>query len=73
MVVFQVATQEGWSDLMQTYSDSFPRVLTSIFFISCIISCAVFLLNLTVAFLLQSYSQLDKEAGFMAQNEAQLK
>ena len=65
MTIFQTVTQEGWSQLMEMYSDAYPRILTSAFFVTCIIVCSVFLLNLSIAVLLENYSELDSSVGFM--------
>ena len=73
MTIFQTVTLEGWSQLMWMYSDSYNWLITSFFFISCIVVCSVFLLNLTIAFLLQNYSELDRSAGFSFQNDVKLR
>ena len=73
MLIFQVATLEGWTDLMTMYSDSFYAPITITFFVMCIVVCSIFLLNLTIAYLLQTYKDFDKTQGFLYQNDVTLR
>ena len=51
---------EGWTKIMNIYQDAFIGVFVSFFFISCVIICSFFLLNLTIAVMLMKYEELDK-------------
>ena len=46
---------------MNIYQDAYMTWFVIIYFISCIIICSVFLLNLTIAVMLMKYEELDKE------------
>lgn len=49
LTIFQCTTLEGWSHIMNIIKDSYNEFTTIIFFISCVIICSYFLINLTVA------------------------
>lgn len=45
---------------MNIYEDCYSRAFVVLYFISCVIICAFFLLNLTIAVMLMKYEELDK-------------
>ena len=51
---------EGWTKIMNIYQDVYMSWFVVIYFLLCIIICAVFLLNLTIAVMLMEYAELDK-------------
>ena len=51
---------EGWTKVMYIYQDAYAHWFVSIYFISCIVICAFFLLNLTIAVMLNKYEELSK-------------
>jgi hypothetical protein len=65
LTIFQCITMEGWTKIMNIYQDVYIGGLVVVYFLLCIIICAVFLLNLTIAVMLMEYADLDKavEAG----------
>lgn len=52
LTIFQCTTLEGWSHIMNIIKDGYNELTTIIFFISCVIICSYFLINLTVAVML---------------------
>lgn len=60
LVIFQIITMEGWTTMMYIYMDAFNPEAVKFYFISCVIVCSFFLLNLTIAVMLMEYEQLDK-------------
>ena len=61
LTIFQCITMEGWTKIMNIYEDAYSRVFVVLYFISCVVICAFFLLNLTIAVMLMKYEELDKE------------
>lgn len=51
---------EGWTDMMYILMDAVNPHFVKFYFISCVIVCSFFLLNLTVAVMLMEYEELDK-------------
>ena len=51
---------EGWTNVMYIYQDAFNYYFVTFYFITCIIICSFFLLNLTIAVMLMEYEKLDK-------------
>jgi tRNA C32,U32 (ribose-2'-O)-methylase TrmJ len=51
---------EGWTTIMYIYLDAYEEAMVTFYFISCVIVCSFFLLNLTIAVMLMEYEQLDK-------------
>jgi len=45
---------------MNIYEDASNALFVSIYFISCVVICSFFLLNLTIAVMLMKYEELDK-------------
>ena len=43
---------EGWTQIMYMYQDAYGRVVVAIYFVLCIIVCSFFVLNLTIAVML---------------------
>lgn len=60
LVIFQCITMEGWTDMMYIFMDAINPYFVKFYFISCVIICSFFLLNLTVAVMLMEYEELDK-------------
>jgi hypothetical protein len=54
---------EGWTDIMYIYMDAYNSVIVIVYFIFCVVVCSLFLLNLTVAVMLNQYEELDKSEG----------
>jgi hypothetical protein len=61
LAVFQCTTLEGWSHIMMMIEDGFNPYISKVFFISCIIICSYFLLNLTVAVMFDKFKRLMKK------------
>ena len=51
---------EGWTHIMNMFVDSYLGMVVNIYFISCVVICSFFLLNLTIAVMLMKYEELDK-------------
>lgn len=60
LTIFQCITMEGWTIIMYIYMDLHETPMVVSYFISCVICCSFFLLNLTIAVMLMEYEQLDK-------------
>ena len=60
LTIFQCITMEGWTKIMNIFEDAYSRAFVVFYFISCVIICAFFLLNLTIAVMLMKYEELDK-------------
>lgn len=60
LTIFQCITMEGWTKIMNIYEDASNALFVSIYFISCVVICSFFLLNLTIAVMLMKYEELDK-------------
>ena len=72
LTIYQCITTEGWTMIMYYYSGSFSPVLTHIVFISMIIVCSFFLLNLTIAILLDKYAESEVEDGGLIEDSLAL-
>ena len=46
---------------MNIYEDTFYSAIVNFYFISCVVICSFFLLNLTIAVMLMKYEELDKK------------
>jgi len=60
LTIFQCITMEGWTKIMNIHQDVYMNTLVVTYFLLCIIICAVFLLNLTIAVMLMEYAELDR-------------
>ena len=60
LTIFQCITMEGWTKIMNIYEDAYIQWFVNLYFISCIVICSFFLLNLTIAVMLMKYEELDK-------------
>ena len=60
LTIFQCITQEGWTKIMNIYTDVYANWFVNLYFISCVVICSFFLLNLTIAVMLMKYEELDK-------------
>lgn len=54
---------EGWTPIMYIYMDVYSSSVVIFYYIACIVTCSLFLLNLTVAVMLSQYEELDKNEG----------
>ena len=61
LTIFQCTTLEGWSHIMNIIKEGYNEFTTIIFFISCVIICSYFLINLTVAVMLDQFKALNAE------------
>jgi archaellum biogenesis protein FlaJ (TadC family) len=61
--IFQTITAEGWTHIMDIYSDSYTPIVTQLVFVACVIICSFFILNLTVATMLDKYAKMEADAG----------
>ena len=55
LTIFQCTTKEGWTRVMTIIQDGYSFAAACIFFICFIIICSYFLLNLTVAVMLDNF------------------
>jgi hypothetical protein len=56
---------EGWTAIMYMFMDAYNATVVIFYFIACIVTCSLFLLNITVAVMLNQYDELDKNEGSM--------
>lgn len=59
--IFQCITMEGWTKIMNIYEDAYVSWFVNLYFVSCVVICSFFLLNLTIAVMLMKYQELDQE------------
>ena len=69
LTIFQCITLEGWTKIMNIYEDAFNSWFVNLYFISCVVICSFFLLNLTIAVMLMKYEELDKTQANSKHNE----
>jgi hypothetical protein len=55
LTIFECTTIDGWTTLLYMIGDSYSYAFSAIFFSLCIIICNYFILNLTVAVMLQHF------------------
>ena len=60
LTIFQCITMEGWTLIMYNLEDAYISAVTSSYFVLCVVICSLFLLNLTIAVMLQKYDDLGK-------------
>jgi hypothetical protein len=63
---------EGWSKMMYYYSDAYFPLITRFYFITLIIICSFFVLNLTIAILLYNYEDNEYKDGGLKSNTLEL-
>ena len=61
LTIFQCITMEGWTTVMYMYQDVSSPLFVTIYFMSCVVICSFFLLNLTIAVMLMEYDQLEQK------------
>ena len=69
LAIFQCITMEGWTPIMNIYEDAYVPWFVQFYFISCVVICSFFLLNLTIAVMLMKYEELDKNQANSKHNE----
>ena len=52
---------EGWTEIMYIYMDAYNNLIVIFYYISCVVLCALFLLNMTIAVMLKQHEELDKK------------
>ena len=60
LTIFQCATLEGWSHIMYMFQDSYSQIVSSFYFIILIFVCFYFVLNLTIAVMLLTFTRLQQ-------------
>ena len=61
LTIFETIIGEGWSTVMNIYSDAYNDIVVKLYFVLCVFICSFFLLNLTIAVMLMRYQELEKE------------
>ena len=61
LTVFQCTTLVGWTDVMMMIQDGYNLFASTLFFMLLVIVCSYFLLNLTIAVMLDNFKQLNKD------------
>ena len=61
ITIFQCITMEGWTSVMYIYQDVANGAFVVFYFMSCVIICSFFLLNLTIAVMLMEYDELEQK------------
>ena len=59
LTIFQCTTLEGWSEIMVLIQDGYNMYTSAIFFVICVVICNYFLINLTVAVMLDKFKYLN--------------
>lgn len=52
---------EGWTIIMYIYMDAYNSAVVITYYIFCVVLCALFVLNMTIAVMLNQYEELDKK------------
>jgi hypothetical protein len=60
---------EGWTTIMYMYMDAFNQLIVVVYYVSCVVVCSLFLLNMTIAVMLNQYEELDKNESKKDQGE----
>ena len=60
LTIFQCTTLQGWTDIMYIMQDAHSAWFASIYFPLVIIICSFFIMNLTVAVMLENFSRINK-------------
>ena len=60
LTIFQCTTLEGWSKIMEMIEDGYNLHVSALFFILCVVVCSFFLLNLTIAVMLDKFNRVKK-------------
>lgn len=63
LTIFQCTTLEGWSQIMMMIQDAYNIYASSTFFIMCVLVCSYFLINLTVAVMLDKFKELNADTA----------
>ena len=73
ITIFQTITMEGWTSIMNMHADAFQSIMAQLFFVACVLVCSFFILNLTVATMLDNYSEQEEMARTDTENYELLK
>ena len=63
LTIFQVTTMEGWTNIMYIYQNSYSLYITPLYFILLLLICSFFILNLTIAIMLDKYEEISNAQG----------
>ena len=72
LTIFQCITLEGWIDVTNMYRNAYNEAFVQIYFLLCIIICAFFVLQLTIAVMLLKYEEAENETQNINENEQEL-
>ena len=61
VTIFQCITMEGWVVVMYIFQDVAAPAFVVLYFMSCVVICSFFLLNLTIAVMLMQYDELEQK------------
>lgn len=62
LTIFQCTTLEGWTNVMSMIADGYNLYTVSVYFLLLVVVCSYFLLNLTVAVMLDNFKNLNSAA-----------
>ncbi|CAI2381758.1 unnamed protein product [Moneuplotes crassus] len=63
LTIFQVTTMEGWTNIMYIYQNSSSRYIAPLYFIFLLLVGSFFVLNLTIAIMLDKYEEISSSHG----------
>ena len=63
MTIFQCLTLEGWTDIMSNFQDSYNKYVAAIYFTALVLLCALLLINLIIAVLLENLHESQNMLG----------
>ena len=63
LTIFQCSTLQGWTDIMYLMQDAYSSWFASLYFPLVIIICSFFIMNLTVAVMLENFSRIAKDTA----------
>ena len=61
ITIFQVTTLDGWTPIMNFYEEADSRALSWFFYISLVVLCNFFILNLTIGQMMLKYENTRKQ------------
>lgn len=69
LTIFECIIGEGWSTVMNIFSDAYSEAVVNIYFVLCVFICSFFLLNMTIAVMLMKYQELEKQQASSKHSE----
>jgi len=72
LTIFQVTTMDGWTVLMNIYENAGSPAFSWLYYISCVIVCSFFVLNLTIAQMMMKYALVSDQSDVVDEFDTEL-